>query len=88
MQDFTSIERVTTADGASIAFSRQGRGDPVLLVPGREIHGAPILDGLDEIERALPGARRAIVPGQWHMAIAFAPEAFAEIVASFLDSVD
>jgi hypothetical protein len=43
---------------------------------------------LDEIERALPGARSAIVPGQWHMAIAFAPEAFAEIVASFLDSVD
>jgi pimeloyl-ACP methyl ester carboxylesterase len=49
LQGVTSIVRATQADGASIAFSRQGRGDPVLLVPGGPGNGdswAPVVPHL------------------------------------------
>ncbi len=34
MEQDTVTEQVTTTDGATIVFTRQGSGDPVLLVPG------------------------------------------------------
>lgn len=61
---------------------------PVLLLIG-ELTTAPLLfDGLDELDRVLPDVRRATIPGQRHMAVAFAPEVFAEFVESFLVSLE
>jgi hypothetical protein len=47
-----------------------------------------VLDGLDEFEAAFPDARRVTIPGQRHLAVGFAPEVFAELVASFVQKVD
>lgn len=59
---------------------------PVLLLVG-ELTTTPLaLEGLDELERALPDARRAIIPGQRHLANVFAPQALAVLIESFLDS--
>jgi pimeloyl-ACP methyl ester carboxylesterase len=60
---------------------------PVLLLVGGEQDAPVYLDGLDAIERALPNARREEIPGQRHMAPGFAPEAFAELVTSFVTTV-
>jgi pimeloyl-ACP methyl ester carboxylesterase len=60
---------------------------PALILVGGEQDAPVYLDGLDEIEAALPDARREFIPGQRHMAPAFAPEAFAERVAAFLADV-
>ncbi|HUP71387.1 MAG TPA: helix-turn-helix domain-containing protein [Acidimicrobiales bacterium] len=60
---------------------------PALILVGGEQDAPVYLDGLDEIEAALPDARREFIPGQRHMAPAFAPEAFAEHVAAFLADV-
>jgi pimeloyl-ACP methyl ester carboxylesterase len=62
-------------------------GVPVLLLVG-ELTTTPLaLEGLDELERALPDARRAIIPGQRHLANVFAPETLAERITAFLDSI-
>jgi hypothetical protein len=34
MEQLMTAEQVTTTDGATLALTRQGSGDPVLLVPG------------------------------------------------------
>lgn len=47
-----------------------------------------MLDGLAELERALRDARRTTIPGQRPMAMALAPELFAEIIESFLICID
>ena len=60
---------------------------PVLILVGGNQYAKVYLDGLDEIEAALPNARRELIPGQRHMAPAFAPDSFAEIVTSFVTSV-
>ena len=60
---------------------------PVLVLVGGDQDAPVYLDGLDEIEAALPDARRGLIPGQRHMAPAFAPEAFATIVRSFIEGV-
>lgn len=57
---------------------------PVLLLVGSEQDAPVYLDGLDEIEQALPNARRTQIPGQRHMAPGFAPEAFAALIMSFI----
>jgi pimeloyl-ACP methyl ester carboxylesterase len=57
---------------------------PVLLLVGSEQDAPVYLDGLDEIEQALPNARRAEIPGQRHLAPGLAPEAFAGLVTSFV----
>jgi pimeloyl-ACP methyl ester carboxylesterase len=62
-----------------------GRIDvPVLLLVGEFTEGPQFLDGLDEVEAALPDARRATIPGQRHLANAFAPEALAGAVREFI----
>jgi pimeloyl-ACP methyl ester carboxylesterase len=57
---------------------------PTLILVGGEQDAPVYLDGLDEIEKALADARRELVPGQRHMAPAFAPDAFAAQVRSFV----
>jgi len=58
---------------------------PVLLLVGGEQDAPVYLDGLDEIEEALPNARREEIPGQRHGALGFAPEALAGLVTSFVN---
>ena len=57
---------------------------PVLLLVGSEQDAPIYLDGSDQIEQALPNARRVEIPDQRHMAPGFAPEAFAGLVSSFV----
>lgn len=61
---------------------------PVLLLVGELTTSPHFLEGLHQLEGSLVDVRRQIIPGQRHLANAFAPEAFAELVESFLDSVD
>ncbi len=60
---------------------------PVLLLVGGLTDSPQFLDGLDEVEAALPDVRRVTIPGQRHMANAFAPDALAGAVREFLTSV-
>lgn len=60
---------------------------PVMLLVGAEQDAPVYLDGLDEIERTLPDVRRVKIPGQRHLAPGFAPDAFADLVASFIEDV-
>jgi pimeloyl-ACP methyl ester carboxylesterase len=65
-----------------------GRIDvPVLLLVGALTTAPQFVDGLDELEAAFGDVRREVIPGQRHLANAFAPEAFAGIVETFLDRV-
>jgi pimeloyl-ACP methyl ester carboxylesterase len=59
---------------------------PVLLLLGELTTAPQFVEGLDELEAALPDARRVTIPGQRHMANAFAPEALAGAVSEFLAS--
>jgi pimeloyl-ACP methyl ester carboxylesterase len=61
---------------------------PVLLLLGDLTTFPLFLDGLNELERMFSDVRRAIIPEQRHMAIAFAPDILAERVSSFFGSVD
>ncbi|KXF86759.1 hypothetical protein D092_11705 [Rhodococcus ruber Chol-4] len=56
---------------------------PTLILVGSDQDAPIFLDGLDEIENALPHARRHEFPGQRHFAHAFAPDVFAEALTSF-----
>ena len=60
---------------------------PVLLLVGELTDSPQFLDGLDEVEAALPDVRRVTIPGQRHLANAFAPDALAGAVREFLTSV-
>ena len=60
---------------------------PVLLLVGGLTDSPQFLDGLDEVEAALPDVRRVTIPGQRHMANAFAPDALAGAVREFLTSI-
>lgn len=60
---------------------------PVLLLLGELTTVPHFLDGLDELEGALGDVRRRLVPGQRHLANAFAPDALAELVGSFVTAV-
>jgi pimeloyl-ACP methyl ester carboxylesterase len=60
---------------------------PVLILVGSEQDALVYLDGLDDLERALPNSSRAEIPGQRHMAPGFAPEAFAGAITSFVTDV-
>lgn len=57
---------------------------PVLILVGEDTTLPAILDGLDAFERAFPDVRRAIIPGQRHLAVGFAGEVFAGLLESFL----
>jgi len=57
---------------------------PVLLLLGGDQDAPVYLDGLDEIERALPNAKRETIAGQRHLAPAFAPDAFVAAVEAFV----
>lgn len=61
---------------------------PVLFLVGEKTTSPIFLDGLDELEGSIPGARRESIPGQHHMATAFAAEALAERVDAFITSID
>lgn len=60
---------------------------PVLILVGEHTTSPIFLDGLERIEEALPDVRRVTIPGQRHMATAFTPEKFAEVVESFIVKV-
>ena len=60
---------------------------PVLLLVGELTTARQFIDGLDEVEAALPDARRVTIPGQRHLANAFAPEALAGAVREFVGSL-
>lgn len=60
---------------------------PVLILVGEETTLPVVLDGLSELERTLPDVRQATIPGQRHMAVAFAPQVLAELVESFLRTI-
>lgn len=84
----TAPREVRSLDSAPVDLDAVRRIDvPVLVLVGEKTTAPVYLDGLDEIERALPDAKRATIPGQGHLAPGFAPEAFADAVASFLTSV-
>lgn len=61
---------------------------PVLLLLGELTTTAQFLEGLDEVEAALHDSRRVTIPGQRHVANAFAPESLAAAIREFLTSVD
>jgi pimeloyl-ACP methyl ester carboxylesterase len=61
---------------------------PTLILIGGDQDAPVYLDGLDEIENALPHARRQALPGQRHFANAFTPDAFAEALTSFVAGVN
>jgi pimeloyl-ACP methyl ester carboxylesterase len=61
---------------------------PTLILVGSDQDAPTYLDGLDEIENALPHARRQKIPGQRHFANAFAPAAFTEALTSFILGLD
>jgi pimeloyl-ACP methyl ester carboxylesterase len=61
---------------------------PTLILVGGDQDAPVYLDGLDEIENALPHARRQALPGQRHFANAFTPDAFAEALTSFVAGVN
>lgn len=61
---------------------------PVLLLVGELTTADHFRDGLDEVQAALGDVRRAVIPGQRHMATAFAPDTLAGLVADFLAEVD
>lgn len=61
---------------------------PVLLLVGEGTTSPVFLDGLEELEAALPDVRRIELPGQRHLANGFAPEVLAGQIGSFLESVD
>lgn len=85
----TAFREVRALDGVPIDLeSLRGVTVPVLIVIGSETTAPLYLDGLDEIERALPNARRCEIPGQRHLAVGFAPDIFAGMVSSFLMSVE
>jgi pimeloyl-ACP methyl ester carboxylesterase len=60
---------------------------PTLIVLGGDQDAPVYLDGLDDIENALPNATRQTIPGQGHFANAFAPNVFAAKVTSFIDAI-
>ena len=60
---------------------------PVLLLVGELTDAPQFLGGLDEVEAALPDARRVTIPGQRHLANAFAPDVLAGAVREFLTSL-
>jgi pimeloyl-ACP methyl ester carboxylesterase len=57
---------------------------PVLNLVGEHTTTPAVLEGLDDLERLLPQARRVVLPDQGHLANAFAPEALAEGIAAFI----
>jgi pimeloyl-ACP methyl ester carboxylesterase len=61
---------------------------PVLLLVGELTTSPVVLDRLDELERGLPDSRRVTLPGQRHLAIGFAPQLFADLVASFFAALE
>lgn len=61
---------------------------PVLLLIGEGTTSPVFLEGLEELQAALPDARRVELPGQRHFANGFAPEVLAGRIGSFLESVD
>lgn len=60
---------------------------PVLLLVGELTDAPQFLDGLDEVQAALPDVRRVTLPGQRHVANAFAPQALAAAIREFLASL-
>lgn len=60
---------------------------PVLLLVGQATTSPMFLDGLDELQAALGDVRREVIPGQRHLANAFAPEPFARLLTEFLEQV-
>lgn len=46
------------------------------------------VDGLEELQAALPDVRQVDLPDQRHLANGFAPEVLADGIGSFLESVD
>jgi len=71
--------------GSSLFDLAPGTPQPVLLLRGSEDHGANMAEGLRELERRLPDARRVEIPGAGHALTHEAPEALAEAVEAFLD---
>lgn len=61
---------------------------PVLLLVGEGTTSPVFLDGLQELQAAIPDVRRIELPGQRHLANGFAPEMLADRIGSFLESVD
>jgi pimeloyl-ACP methyl ester carboxylesterase len=59
---------------------------PMLLLVGGDTTGAAYLDGLDELQSAFTDARRALIPGQQHLAHVFAAPEFARLVGDFCTS--
>ncbi len=57
---------------------------PVLLLVGGDQDAPIYLDGLDDIQQAFPDATRREIPGQRHLALGCAPQAFAAVVMSFI----
>ncbi len=60
---------------------------PVLLIQGSDTW-APMPATMDALAGVLPGAARAVLPGQSHFATHTAPEMFAEALRRFLDEQD
>jgi len=56
---------------------------PVLILVGGDQDAPVYLDGLTEIERALPRARREVLAGQRHFATAFDADTFAAKLSAF-----
>lgn len=81
----TAPREVRALDGLPVDLSAVGKiAVPVLVLVGANTTSPLYLDGLDEIERSIPDARRELLPGQGHLAAGFAPEVLAELIKSFL----